>query len=61
MEAMEISTKRVLAQFKSDDGVLVGVPLDLPVDVNEASLGHLCNTLLGNVRVSKGEKQLFQY
>jgi len=48
-ESMEVSTKRILAQFKSDDGTLVGVPLDLPANVDESSLGHLCNTLLGNV------------
>ena len=41
--------KRVLAQFKSEEGSLVGAPLDLPFDVTEGSLGDLCNALLGNV------------
>lgn len=41
--------RRVLAQFKSEEGSLIGVPLDLPLDVDEQSLGHLCNTLLENV------------
>ncbi len=41
--------KRVLAQFKSEEGSLVGVPLDLPFDVTEESLGDLCNALLKNV------------
>jgi hypothetical protein len=44
-----MSGKRVLAQFKSGEGSLVGVPLDLPLDVNELSLGDLCNALLENV------------
>ena len=46
---MAVVGKRVLAQFKSEEGSLVGVPLDLPVDVNEASLADLCNVLLENV------------
>ena len=41
--------KRVLAQFKSEEGSLMGVPLDLPYDVDEQSLGDLCNALLENV------------
>lgn len=41
--------RRVLAQFKSEEGSLVGVPLDLPFDVNAESLGDLCNVLLENV------------
>ena len=45
----EMSGKKVLAQFKSEEGSLVGVPLDLPLDVDEQSLGHLCNALLENV------------
>lgn len=40
---------RILAQFKSEEGSLVGVPLDLPSDVNVESLGDLCNALLENV------------
>lgn len=45
---MEVG-KRILSQFKSEEGSLVGVPLDLPFDVTEASLGDLCNALLENV------------
>ena len=44
-----VDRRNILAQFKSDEGSLVGVPLDLPSDVDENSLGHLCNTLLQNV------------
>lgn len=40
--------KRILAQFKSEDGALVGTPFDLPVDVKHESLLVLCNTLLEN-------------
>ena len=46
--AVDTGGKRILAQFKSEEGSLVGVPLDLPYDVNEESLGDLCNALLEN-------------
>ena len=49
MEA-DVGEKRVLAQFKSEDGVLVGTPFDLPVSVTQESLGLLCNAVLENVR-----------
>ena len=45
-----LGEKRVLAQFKSEDGVLVGTPFDLPVSVTQESLGVLCNVVLENVR-----------
>lgn len=45
-----VGDKRVLAQFKSEDGVLVGTPFDLPVSVTQESLGVLCNAVLENVR-----------
>ena len=41
--------KRVLAQFKSEDGVLIGTPFDLPLEVNRDSLSVLCNAVLENV------------
>ncbi len=44
--------KRVLAQFKSEEGSLVGAPFDLPVETTHESLHVLCNVLLENV--SKG-------
>ena len=43
--------RRVLAQFKSEDGVLVGTPFDLPLDVARDSLTALCNAVLENVSV----------
>lgn len=43
--------RRVLAQFKSEDGVLVGTPFDLPLDVARDSLTSLCNAVLENVSV----------
>lgn len=41
--------KRVLAQFKSEDGFLVGTPFDLPINVSQDSLSVLCNAVLENV------------
>ena len=48
MEAVE-DEKRVLAQFKSEDGVLVGTPFDLPLGVTKDSLAALCNAVLETV------------
>ena len=48
MEAGE-DEKRVLAQFKSEDGVLVGTPFDLPLGVTKDSLAALCTAVLENV------------
>ena len=45
------SVKRILAQFRSEEGSLIGSPLDLPFDINEESLGHLCNALLETVSI----------
>ena len=42
--------KRVLAQFKNDQGDLVGKPFDLPLTIDERSLLLLCNAVLKNVR-----------
>ena len=47
----EENTKRILAQFKNEEGILVGTPFDLPSDVSKDSLALLCNTLLENVSV----------
>ncbi|CAI8052660.1 Notchless protein homolog 1 [Geodia barretti] len=47
MEAGE-DEKRVLAQFKSEDGVLVGTPFDLPLGVTKDSLAALCTAVLEN-------------
>ena len=54
MEGVEVleqqpDTRRILAQFKSEDGKLVGTPFDLPYDVSQESLGLLCNVVLANV------------
>ena len=45
----DLEGRRVLAQFKSEDGVLVGTPFDLPLDVTRESLAALCNAVLENV------------
>ncbi len=52
----EAGEKRILAQFKSEEGVLVGNPFDLPVEVTQASLGILCNAVLENVRTGMRSK-----
>lgn len=49
MEVEGADERRILAQFKSEEGVLVGTPFDLPLDVTQASLGLLCNAVLENV------------
>ena len=41
----------MLAQFKSEDGVLVGSPFDLPLDIPKDSLTTLCNAVLDDVRI----------
>ena len=48
----DLEERRVLAQFKSEDGVLVGTPFDLPLDVTRESLAALCNAVLENVSSS---------
>lgn len=47
---MDVGEKRVFAQFKNEDGALVGTPFDLPLDVTRESLALLCNAVLKNVR-----------
>lgn len=49
-----IGEKRVLAQFKNDQGDLVGKPFDLPLTIDERSLLLLCNAVLKNVRTYAG-------
>ena len=49
MDEEQLDTRRILAQFKSEDGKLVGTPFDLPYDVSQESLVLLCNAVLQNV------------
>jgi ribosome assembly protein 4 len=49
MEDEQADTRRILAQFKSEDGKIVGTPFDLPSDVSRESLGLLCNAVMENV------------
>ena len=48
-EGLEV--KRILGQFKNEEGQLVGTPLDLPEDITPESLAILCNVVLENVSV----------
>lgn len=43
---MEISTERVLTQFKSEAGELVGVPIELPLDITVDKLQLICNAII---------------
>lgn len=47
---MSIVGRRVLAQFKNEEGSLVGTPFDLPLETDQESLLVLCNALLENVK-----------
>ena len=54
---MEVSNQaRVLAQFMSEDGQLVGVPFDLPEEMSLTQLNQTCNGLL-----SEEEDQLYSF
>ena len=46
-EELDFNQARVLAQFKSEDGKLVGVPFDLPEEMSVRQLNQTCNGLLG--------------
>ena len=41
--------RKVLAQFKDENGVLVKTPFDIPVTVTPDLLQSLCNALIGEV------------
>ena len=47
---MSVVGRRVLAQFKNEEGLLVGAPFDLPLETDQESLLVLCNALLENVK-----------
>ena len=49
--------KRILAQFKSEDGELVATPFDLPIDVTQEGLQLICNAALQNVSLSDGSTE----
>ena len=50
--ADEDTERRILCQLKSENGELLGAPIDLSVDINKEGLEKLCNQLSGNVRLN---------
>ena len=41
--------RKVLAQFKDENGVLVKAPFDIPINITSSLLLSLCNALVGEV------------
>jgi ribosome assembly protein 4 len=46
----EGQTGRILAQFKSENGELVGSPFDLPLDTSAEKLQLVCRALIAQVK-----------
>ena len=46
----EGQTARILAQFKSENGELVGSPFDLPLDTSAEKLQLVCRALVPQVQ-----------
>lgn len=51
MEEADSDDKRILAQFKSENGDVTGNAFDLPLNVTAEKLQLICNALLTNVSV----------
>lgn len=52
MEESDSDDKRILAQFKSENGDVTGNAFDLPLNVTAEKLQLICNALLTNVSVN---------
>lgn len=44
-------SSRILCQFKSDSGELLGAPIDLPIDIDKPGLEKLCQALISSVKI----------
>lgn len=51
MEEADSDDKRILAQFKSENGDVTGNAFDLPLNVTADKLQLICNALLANVSI----------
>lgn len=51
MEEGDSDDRRILAQFKSENGDVTGNAFDLPLNVTAEKLQLICNALLTNVSV----------
>ena len=51
-------SRRILCQFKSDTGELLGAPIDLPIDINKLGLEKLCQALISSEKQEEIEEDV---